>query len=292
MRTAGGPLAKQVLPSSSEIDAAGTEVPDPVGEQGRMPVPWVVQKHMDRALLLPTRRCHVHCRYCFRRDLPGEQDPSPDELDRAIGYLKSAGLEEVILSGGDPLVLSDRRLLGIIDALRPEVPRIRIHTRAPVTFPERVTAGLAAGLGRRAPLRVVVHINHADEVDGSVRTALRRFLDCDIPVLNQSVLLAGVNDDAAVLATLNHTLEEIGVEPYYLHHTDHAPGTRAFWVDLERGLQIHAALSVRVDRPPRYVIDPPDGSGKVSVAEWAARSRSGPVPSSQALRRGPWRPAT
>ncbi len=278
VRSHDGPLGKQVLPRSSELHRGASAVSDPVGEQGQMPVPWVVRKHTDRALLLPTRRCHVHCRYCFRRDLPGERDPSPEELSEAIAYLKAAGLDEVILSGGDPLVLPDARLFAIIDALRPDIPKVRIHTRAPITFPSRVTRSLAEGLQARAPIRVVVHVNHPRELDPSVRTALGHLVRSGLPVLNQSVLLAGINDDAEVLATLIRILEEEGIEPYYLHHTDHAPGTRDFWVDVQRGLEIHAELTSLVERPPRYVIDSPDGSGMVSVQAWAARRPSPPVP--------------
>jgi len=292
MRRADGPLARQVLPRAEELDAGDHEVPDPVGEQSRMPVPWVVQKHADRALLLPTRRCHVHCRYCFRRDLPGQRDPSSAELQAAINHLKQAGLREVILSGGDPLVLRDAKLLSIIDALRPEVPLIRIHTRAPITHPERITAELAAALAARAPVRMVVHANHPDELTAPVRAAIGAMVKAGVPMLNQSVLLAGVNDDVDALVALNHALEAMAVRPYYLHHTDHAPGTAHFWVEVERGLAIYGALCARVERPPEYVIDPPDGSGKIPVAEWAARNPSRPVPSSQPPRGGPWRPAT
>jgi len=280
MRGVDGPLARQVLPRADELDPHGADVSDPVGEQARMPTPWVVQKHADRALLLPTRRCHVHCRYCFRRDLPGAQEPSETELHAAIAYLKQAGLNEVILSGGDPLVLRDGKLLAIIDALRPDIPCIRIHTRAPITFPQRVTPALAQALAARAPLRVVIHTNHPRELCAEVRAAIGHLVSAGVPMLNQSVLLAGVNDDADVLAELNCCLEALDVQPYYLHHADHAPGTRSFWVQIDRGLAIHSALSARVAHPPRYVIDLPDGSGKVSVAEWAARNPSRPVPSS------------
>jgi lysine 2,3-aminomutase len=286
MVSADGPLGRQVLPRSEELQLSPEAVPDPVGEQGQMVSPWVVQKHADRALLLPTRRCHVHCRYCFRRDLPGSGEPSPTELQEAINHLKSAGLNEVILSGGDPLVLRDSELLEIIDALRPEVPRIRIHTRAPITFPQRVTPALAQALAARAPLRMIVHINHPDELSEDVRVALRMLRVAGVPLLNQSVLLAGVNDDARVLAGLNAELEDLGILPYYLHHTDRAPGTAHFWVEIDRGLAIYSELCALVAGPPEYVIDPPDGSGKIPVADWAARNPSRPLPSTGAHGRG------
>jgi len=273
-----GPLGRQVIPDARELLTHPTDVPDPVGEQGRMPHPWVVQKYTNRALLLVTRQCHVHCRYCFRRDLPGEGEPSPAELESAIDYLRHAGLDEVILSGGDPLVLSDDRLVSILDALRPDVPHLRIHTRAPITFPQRVTAELAQLLQARRPLRVVIHANHSQELDADVRRSIRMLVDTGLPILNQSVLLAGVNDDPDVLAELHQSLQELGVEPYYLHHTDHAPGNGSFRVEVKRGLEIVRALHARVEGASRYVIDPPDGAGKVPVIEWAARMAARSVP--------------
>jgi lysine 2,3-aminomutase len=263
---AGDPLARQALPDARELEVRDDDVEDPVGDRLKRPVPWVVQKHADRALLLVTRRCHLHCRYCFRRDQTGPDDPTPAELDRAIEWILSQGLEEVILSGGDPLTLPDDRLAVILDRLAP-VPVRRIHTRAPITAPERVTDRLVHLLAERRPLWIVLHSNHANEIDDAVAAGIRRLRDAGLPLLNQSVLLRGVNDDPDVLAALCRKLVRLGVVPYYLHHPDAVRGAGHFRVPIEEGLRIHGALAERVSGValPRYVIDPPDGSGKIDV---------------------------
>lgn len=275
IRQADDPLGRQALPDASELVDDPGDLPDPVGEQAHRPVPWVVRKHDDRVLLLLTRRCHLYCRYCFRRDQHGgPEEPTPAELERAIDYARQSGAREVILSGGDPLMLRDERLLGVIDALRPAVPVVRIHTRAPITAPERVTPALLEGLRARTPIWVVVHVNHARELSEPVRAALVALVDAGVPVLNQAVLLRGVNDDASVLARLCEELVALRVFPYYLHHTDPAPGNAAFRVEIERGLAIWRELAGRVSGValPRYMIDPPDGSGKIPVEEWVRRA--------------------
>jgi len=270
------PLARQVLPDERELDDPDGLV-DPVGDAACSPVPWVVHKYADRVLLLLTKRCHLYCRYCFRRtfDPTQAQDPSPPELERALEYCRTAGVHEVILSGGDPLTTRDATLLDVIDRLRPQVPRIRIHTRAPITRPDRVTPELVQGLRARRPVWVVVHCNHARELSPAVDRALGQLVDAGVPVLNQAVLLAGINDDADVLAELGRALVLRGVKPYYLHHTDRVRGAGHFAVELERGLAIYRALRERVDglSLPRYVIDPPDGSGKMDVEAWVAGQR-------------------
>lgn len=276
-----GPLGRQALPRADELEPHAGDVPDPVGERARRPVPWVVQKHPDRVLLLVTRRCHLYCRYCFRRDQHDSDEPGREGLDAAIDYARQSGAREAILSGGDPLTLSDDRLFSIVDALRPAVPVVRVHTRAPITAPHRVTESLVAGLQARAPVWVLVHANHPDELVGEAQAAVRRLVEGGVPVLNQAVLLRGVNDDVDVLEALSDRLLSLGVFPYYLHHTDAVPGNAAFRVDVERGLELHAELARRVSGIglPRYVIDPPDGSGKVDVERWAARNGDHPVPS-------------
>ena len=180
-----------------------------------------------------------------------------------------AGLR-VILSGGDPLAITDARLFAAIDAVRPAVPVVRVHTRAPITFPQRVTEALVAGLRARAPVWVLVHANHPDELTPAVLVALTRLVDAGIPVLNQAVLLAGVNDDADVLVRLCTELVALRVSPYYLHHPDAAAGNAHFRVPMARGLALMEALRVRVSglALPRYVVDPADGSGKVLVADY------------------------
>jgi lysine 2,3-aminomutase len=263
------PLARQVLPAAEELVPAPGDLLDPVGDKLMSPQPWVVRKHDDRVLVLLTKRCHVYCRYCFRRNIEhGAEDPTPAELDAALLYAKGSGAHEAIFSGGDPLAVTDARLFAAIDAVRPEIPVIRIHTRAPIALPSRVTPELVAGLRKRAPVWVIVHTNHPRELAPDVDEALARLVDAGLPVLNQSVLLAGVNDDPDVLQALSEALVERRVLPYYLHHPDAAAGNAGFRLTIERGLAIHAELARRVSglALPAYVIDPPDGSGKIPVA--------------------------
>lgn len=262
----GDPRLRTALPDPAElVDDAG-DIADPVGERALSPLPWVVRKHDDRVLLLLTKRCHVYCRYCFRRDhQPGaSEDPSPSEWAAMFRYARGSGAREVILSGGDPLAISDARLLDAIDSLRPDIPVVRIHTRAPITFPQRITPRLVSALRARAPVWVLVHANHPVELSPDVRDVLSRLVDAGIPVLNQAVLLRGINDDVDVLAELCETLVRLRVFPYYLHHTDAAPGNAAFRVPLDVGWALYEQLRARVSgiALPTYVIDPPDGTGK------------------------------
>lgn len=261
------PLGRQALPHPSELEADPEGREDPVGERGLKPSPWVVRKHADRVLLLLTRRCHLYCRYCFRRNDHdgGPADPSAAELDEAIRFCRDSGARELILSGGDPLAVRDEKLFAVIDAIG--APTVRVHTRAPITAPERVTTELVEGLASRAPVWILVHCNHPDELSPPVREALARFVDAGLPVLNQAVMLRGVNDDVDVLAGLCEELVSLRVFPYYLHHTDRAAGNARFRVGFEEGLRLHEALAARVSGValPRYVVDLPDGSGKIEV---------------------------
>lgn len=263
------PLALQALPGSAELLADADDLDDPVGEKALSPVPWVIRKHPDRVLLMLTKRCHLYCRYCFRRThAPGEQeDPTPEELAAALEVCRTSGAREVILSGGDPLAVRDQRLFDVIDALRPAVPVVRLHTRAPITAPERVTDALVQGLAARRPVWVIVHANHPRELSDEVADGLRRMAAAGLPLLNQSVLLRGVNDDVDTLAALSEALVALGVFPYYLHHVDRAAGNAHFRVPAQEGLALHRALSKRVSGLglPRYVVDLPDGSGKIDV---------------------------
>ena len=265
------PLLRQVLPDPRELIALPGDLPDPVGDRAKSPVPWLVQKHSDRALLLVTKRCQVYCRYCFRRDhSPGEQmDPSPAELENAIQTAVHSGAHELILSGGDPLALTDEKLDGILNRVRPHFPILRIHSRAPITAPSRVTPGLISLLVTHRPIWMVVHANHPSELGTGARESLRLLTQAGIQVLNQSVLLRGVNDDAAVLADLSRELVQLGVLPYYLHHTDPVPGNGHFRVDVHRGLAIHEALKQQLSGValPAYVVDLPGGQGKIPVEE-------------------------
>ena len=267
------PLAKQVLPHGDELvhsQAGGLE--DPVGDSRCSPVPWVIQKYSDRVLVMLTKHCHLHCRYCFRRTYtPSTQaEPSAAEWDDVLAYLKSVRPEEVILSGGDPLALSNKRLLSRLIDVRPFCQTIRIHSRAPITSPSRLTDSLCEALGEIDGLWLIVHTNHPRELSSEVVEGLRRLTRQGVPSLNQSVLLRGVNDDPEILATLCQLLLKHRVKPYYLHHPDRVKGADHFWVEPERGLEIYREMSRRISgmARPRYVIDPPDGSGKVPVSEW------------------------
>ncbi len=265
------PRVLTAMPSNDELRDHPGDVPDPVGEQALSPLPWVVRKHDDRVLLLLTKRCHLYCRYCFRRDhVPGEgEDPTAAEWSAMLQYAKHSGARELILSGGDPLAVTDARLFSAIDAVRPEVPVIRVHTRAPITYPQRVTSALVEGLRARAPVWVLVHANHPVELTPPVREALARLVDAGLPVLNQAVLLRGVNDSASALAELCEALVELRVFPYYLHHPDAAPGNAAFRLTLDEGWAIYQELRGKLSgiALPQYVVDPPDGSGKRPVSD-------------------------
>jgi lysine 2,3-aminomutase len=273
----GEPIRRMGLPDPAEAVPDPGDLADPVGESGREIFPFVVRKHADRVILLVTARCHFYCRFCFRRSFPdgAHADPSRDQLAAAIGWIRSEpAVTEVILSGGDPLVLADERLASLVDELSdiPHVERLRIHSRAPVHEPSRVSRALVAILGRGRPLRLVTHFNHAVEITPASRAAVDLLLDGSIPVLNQSVLLAGVNAEPEVLADLIRGLVAARVEPYYLHHPDRVPGAARFRVSIPEGLAIAGALAdlVPADVLPAYVIDVPDGSGKVAVSSLEA----------------------
>jgi lysine 2,3-aminomutase len=271
------PIRRIAFPDAAEIAPDSGALADPVGERERSPVPFVVRKHADRAILLVTARCHVYCRFCFRRAFPdgGHRDPDDATLEHALDYLEAEpDLREVILSGGDPLVLPDDTLRDILSRLAamPQLTHLRIHTRAPVHDPARITAELASTLQPKSPsalpVWVVVHFNHPSELTPASLTAVRTLLDAGLSVLNQSVLLAGVNDSVETLEALCRALVAARVKPYYLHHPDRVEGAGAFWVDIDVGLGLYRELRQRLGGGialPRYVIDPPDGSGKVPV---------------------------
>jgi len=267
-----GPVWRMGVPSGDELTPDPGDLPDPVGEQGASPLPFLICKHPDRALLLVTGRCHFYCRFCFRQATPGGREPSPADLDAALAWVaQTPAVHEVILSGGDPLTLPDHRLatlitrLGAIDHL----DTVRIHTRAPIHHPARVTAALTDALAGRLPVWLCLHANHASELTPAVQEAIHRLRAAGLPLLNQTVLLRGVNDATAALETLFRRLYRLGVRPYYLHHPDRAPGNGRFRLPIADGLALVAPLRRRLPGPaiPTYVIDLPDGSGKVPVAE-------------------------
>ena len=253
----------------AEMDDADS-LEDPTGDRRLRPLPFLVRKHADRAVVLASSRCFSYCRFCFRR---GEvlQDPTPAHWRAILSWLaETPEVTEAILSGGDPLTLPDDRLreiAGWFEAI-PHLERWRIHTRAPVLSSSRITEGLVRALRSRLPLRVVIHANQPSELSAASLRAVRTLQAEGIPVLNQSVLLAGVNDRAPVLAALNARLAQAGVRPYYLHHPDRVAGTSGFRVSVARGLQVYRDLlqvAPSADEggtTPPYVLDLPNGAGK------------------------------
>jgi lysine 2,3-aminomutase len=268
------PIALQFLPDVRELHHLPEERADPLGEESLSPVPGIVHRYPDRVLLKLTHVCPVYCRFCFRREMVGPGGPralSGQALDAALGYIAGdPGIWEVILTGGDPLMLSERRLAEVTRRLSAigTVKVLRWHTRVPVADPGRITEGLAEAL--RSPARavyLVVHANHPRELTPAVRACLGRLRDAGIALLSQSVLLRGVNDDAATLEALMRALVECRVKPYYLHHPDLAPGTSHFRVSIEEGQALVRQLRGRLSglAQPTYVLDIPGGFGKVPV---------------------------
>ena len=270
IQTPQDPLGKQVFPQPSELlhqqADVTTSMMDPVGEQSKQLHPFVVQKHADRVLLLLSRHCHLHCRYCFRRTLPNAEEPRDVELKEAIELILSLNVQEVILTGGDPLFATDKRLLWVLDALS-AIPTIRIHSRAPITFPQRVTVELCELLSQFTNVWLIIHCNHVNELSADVLNGLRMFHDVGVPILNQTVLLKGVNDTPEILVELFQRLVELRVYPYYLHHTDRVTGAEDFFVSLEDGWVVYQQVAKKVSglALPTYVIDLPNGTGKIPV---------------------------
>ena len=276
------PIRKQALPDTEELVYGPQERPDPIGDSAHAAAGILVHRYPDRALLFPTFRCPMYCRYCFRKIALNEDEIRlQSALDGALTYLgEHPEIHEVILSGGDPLMLSNARLESLLGRLRqvPSIRRLRIHTRFPVTLPMRVDAALAAVLRRHRPLYLVAHFNHPRELTAEARTAVATLVDAGIVVLNQAVLLAGVNDDSATLASLFGRLADWQVRPYYLHHPDLTLGTGHFRVSIDRGIEIMRALRGRLTGLawPTYVIDIPGGGGKVPVDSGFVRRGDAP----------------
>jgi len=266
------PLLRQVLPLAEECLVVEGFADDPVGDHAAMVAPGVLHKYEGRVLLTVTGACAVHCRYCFRRHFPyAEANPAVDHWREALKYIAADhSISEVILSGGDPLTLADSRLAGLARELAaiPHVRRLRLHTRLPIVLPERVDDELLHWLGGAGLKTVmVVHANHANEIDASVHAALARLRRADIELLNQSVLLRGVNDNVDALARLSETLFAAGVLPYYLHQLDKVQGAAHFEVREETARRLMAALQQRLPGylVPRLVREISGAPGKVAL---------------------------
>jgi lysine 2,3-aminomutase len=271
---AADPIARQFIPDARELEVGYGERADPLGEARFTPVPGVVHRYPDRVLLKLTHVCPVYCRFCFRRETVGPGGPGPlagAELDAALSYIAARpGVFEVILSGGDPFMLAPRRMREITVRLAgiPHVRVLRWHTRVPAAAPERVSTALIAALkAGSVAVFVVLHVNHARELSPQARSACAAILDAGIPMLSQTVLLKGINDDAATLAELFRTLIAWRIKPYYLHHADLAPGTSHFRTSVRAGQAIMRALkrSIPGIAQPTYVLDIPGGYGKVPI---------------------------
>ena len=250
------PLLLQVLPIAAELQVTEGFVSDPVGDMNRRAAQGLLHKYQGRALLVTTGACAIHCRYCFRRHFPyAEESALQQGWQPALEHLRAdSTINEVILSGGDPWSLSDRRLNQLTDGLQaiPHIRRLRIHTRYPIVLPERIDAGLLEWL-QGVPLQkvVVIHANHAREIDESVREACRRLAAAGVTLLNQGVLLQGINDSVDALTELSEALFETHVLPYYLHVLDKVQGAAHFDMPEARALQLHRELTARL---PGYLV--------------------------------------
>jgi len=270
------PIAAQFVPSGPELEVADDERADPIGDARWSPVPGIVHRYPDRVLLKPTLLCPVYCRFCFRREVVGKRPAmlGQSALERAFQYIRRRPeIWEVIVTGGDPFVLAPRRLADIVRTLDqiPHVAVIRFHTRAPVVEPRRVTSELVEALAAEKAVYVVVHANHPRELTPQARQGLTRLSLAGIPLLSQTVLLRGVNDDAAVLEALFRALVAMRVKPYYLHHADLARGTAHFRTGIATGQRLVRSLRGRISGlcQPTYVLDIPGGYGKVPIAPCA-----------------------
>ena len=265
----GDPLLRQVLPLDEEDRPMPGYGLDAVGDAAARTATGVLQKYRGRALLVATGSCAIHCRYCFRRHFPyGEETATRDGWHEALARIRGDdSIDEVILSGGDPLSLATPKLVELTDALAaiPHVRRLRIHSRLPVVLPERIDADLLRWLGALPwPLAIVIHANHANESDAQVDAALSRLRDAGATLLNQAVLLRGVNDSVDALADLSERAYAAGVLPYYLHQLDRVAGTAHFEVADVIALALHAAIAARLPGylVPRLVREIPGDTGK------------------------------
>lgn len=271
---ADDPIARQFVPDARELFTAPEERADPLGEAQRSPVPGLVHRYRDRVLIKLTHVCPVYCRFCFRRETVGPGGPqalTDAALAAAVAYIAARPqIWEVIFTGGDPFMLSPRRIGDVTRRLSaiPHVKILRWHTRVPVADPGRVTPELTAALkADTATVYVAIHTNHARELTEQARAACARLVGAGIPLLGQTVLLKGVNDSVEALAELMRACVEARIKPYYLHHPDPAPGTARFRISIDTGQALMRELRGRVSGPaqPTYVLDIPGGYGKVPV---------------------------
>ena len=273
IRDAADPVAAQFVPDARELNIRPEELLDPISDQAYSPTPGLTHRYPDRVILHITRTCEVYCRFCFRREVVGEEGTLPDaDLTAALDYIaRTPAIHEVILTGGDPMVLSPRRITALMRRLEgiPHLDLVRFHTRIPVVAPHRIDEAMLEALqSDRLAVWVVLHTNHAQELTPDACAALKRLSVAGIPLLSQTVLLKGVNADAETLAELFRALLRNRVKPYYLHHCDLARGTSHFRTTIAEGQTIMAALRGRLSGTalPTYVLDLPGGYGKAPLA--------------------------
>ena len=274
------PIARQFVPVGDELRILPEERADPIGDIAHSPVEGIVHRYPDRVLLKAVHVCPVYCRFCFRREMVGPQGLGtlePEAMKAAFDYIRQHHeIWEVILTGGDPLILSPRRLEEIMRELATidHVKIVRFHTRVPVVEPRKIDAALIAALKASGKtVYVALHANHPREFTDEARAACARLVDAGIVMISQSVLLKGVNDDPAVLADLMKRFVENRIKPYYLHHPDLAPGTSHFRLSIEEGQKIVAALRGRISGlcQPAYILDIPGGHGKTVISQSGLR---------------------
>ncbi|KPF62420.1 lysine 2,3-aminomutase [Bosea sp. AAP35] len=267
------PIARQFIPDPAELVTLPQERADPIGDEAHSPVEGVVHRYRDRALLKLVHACPVYCRFCFRREMvgPGGDALTGEKLDAALAYLAGhPEIWEVIMTGGDPLILSARRVREVARRLAaiPHIKVARWHTRVPIVDPDRITVDYAQAL--RVPGKasyIAIHANHPREFTADACAALARLADAGHVLISQSVLLRGVNADVATLSALMRAFVENRVKPYYLHHPDFAPGTASFRLSLEEGQALVKSLRGHLSGlcQPTYILDIPGGAGKVPV---------------------------
>jgi lysine 2,3-aminomutase len=266
------PIAAQFVPTYAEMNWSGEERDDPIGDRAYTPMPGIVHRYPDRVLLKPLHACPVYCRFCFRREMvgPGGDALGEEDLEKALAYIESKDeIWEVVVTGGDPLIMSPRRIGKImrrLDAIK-HVGVVRYHTRVPVVKPEAVNQALIDALKIGKAVYIVLHTNHVQELSPDARGACARLIDSGFPMLSQTVLLNGINADAKSLEQLFRALVEIRIKPYYLHHGDLARGTKHFRTSIAAGQQVMRALRGNVSGlcQPLYVLDIPGGHGKVPI---------------------------
>jgi len=271
MKEKGDPIARQVVPSPEESNDGAPYLDDPLGEEKDSPVPGLVHRYPDRVLLMVTTQCPIYCRFCTRKRIIGRPGiVSMGTIRQGIDYIRNHGeVRDVILSGGDPLMLKDEVLEEILQGLRaiPHLEIIRIGSRVPGALPQRVTERLCEMLKKYHPLFMNLHFNHPDEVTPEAKEACEMLADAGIPLGSQTVLLKGINDDPQVMKRLMQKLLTCRVKPYYIYQADLVSGTDHFRTTVEAGLEIMRHLQGHTSgmAVPKYVIDAPHGGGKVPI---------------------------